>query len=85
MINNARRRILKYGLIGALALTGETGLTQNFAPVAENVSFGQVQALTYWEPDATIVYGNNGLQYGFLWVPDTNANAPLVILIHGGC
>ena len=85
MINNARRRILKYGLIGALALTGETGLTQNFAPVAENVSFDQVQALSYREPDATVVCGDNGQQYGLLWVSDTNANAPLVILIHGGC
>ena len=85
MINNACCRKLKYCLIGALALVGETGLTQNFAPVAENVSFDQVQALPYREPDATIFYGDNGLQYGLLWVPDKNANAPLVILIHGGC
>ena len=85
MINNARRQVLKYSLIGALALTGETGLTQNFAPVAENVSFDRGQALPYREPNTTVVYGDNGLQYGLLWVPDTNADAPLVIPIHGGC
>ena len=54
MINNARRRILKYSLIDALALTGETGLTQNFAPVADNVSFDQLQAPPYREPDTTV-------------------------------
>ena len=83
MINDACCRIFKYGLIGALALAGEIGLTQNFPPVAENVTFEQVQTLPYREPDATIFYGDNGLQYGLLWVPDKNA--PLVILIHGGC
>ena len=84
-MNNACCRIFKYGLIGALALASGTGLTQNFAPVAENVSFDQVQTLPYREPDAMVAYGDNGLQYGLLWVPDTNADAPLVILIHGGC
>ena len=85
MINNACCRILKYGLIGALALAGETRLAQNFAPAAENVSFDQVQALPYREPDASVVYGDNELHYGLLWVPDTNSDASLVILIHGGC
>ena len=85
MINNACCRIFKYALTGALALAGEIGLPQNFAPVAGNVSFAQVQTLPYREPDATVAYGDNGLQYGLLWVPDTNADAPLVILIHGGC
>lgn len=85
MINDACCRIFKYGLIGALALAGEIGLTQNFPPVAENVTFEQVQTLPYREPDATVTYGDKELQYGLLWVTDTNANAPLVILIHGGC
>ena len=85
MIKNTCCRRLKYGLIGALALAGETRLAQNYTPVAENVSFDQVQALPYREPDATVAYGDNGLQCGLLWVPDTNADAPLVILIHGGC
>lgn len=85
MINDTCYRIFQFGLICAVALAGGTGLTQSFAPVDENVTFDQVQTLPHREPDATVAYGDNPLQYGLLWVPSTNANAPLVILIHGGC
>ena len=85
MINDTCYRIFQFGLICAVALAGGTGLTQSFAPVAENVTFDQVQTLPHREPDATVAYGDNPLQYGLLWVPTTSAKAPLVILIHGGC
>ena len=85
MINEPCYRIFQFGLLCAVALAGGTGLTQNFAPVAENVTFDQVQTLPHREPDAMVAYGDNALQYGLLWVPNMNANAPLVILIHGGC
>lgn len=85
MINDTCYRIFQFGLICAVALAGGTGLTQSFAPVAKNVTFDQVQTLPHREPDATVAYGDNPLQYGLLWVPSTSAKAPLVILIHGGC
>lgn len=85
MIHDTCYRIFQFGLICAAALASRTGLTQSFAPVAENVTFDQVQTLPHREPDATVPYGDNPLQYGLLWVPNTNANTPLVILIHGGC
>ena len=85
MINNPRHWILRLCLVFAIALSGQAALTQSFAPVDDNVTFEQVLALPSQEPDATIAYGNNALQYGLLWAPKTNADAPLVILIHGGC
>lgn len=85
MIYDTCSRLFQFGLICAVALAGGTGMTQNFAPVAENVTFDQVQTLPHRKPDATVAYGDDALQYGLLWAPNTNANAPLVILIHGGC
>ena len=85
MINDTCYRIFRFGLICAAALASGTGLTQSFAPVAENVTFDRAQTLPHREPDAMVAYGDNALQYGLLWVPNMSANAPLVILIHGGC
>ena len=65
------------------ALASRPGLTQSFAPVAENVTFDQVQHCrtgnpTQRLPTATIRCSTASLAA-------TDANAPLVILIHGGC
>jgi acetyl esterase/lipase len=49
------------------------------------VSFEQVLALATREPQAEVSYGDDPLQYGLLWTPDSAEAAPLVILIHGGC
>ena len=58
---------------------------QEYPAVEENVSFEQVLALSTREPEAVITYGDDPLQYGLLWTPDSAEAAPLVILIHGGC
>jgi len=85
MIDNSSHWILKLYLCIAMAFTGQAVVAQSFLPVENNVTFDQVLALPSEEPDATIAYGDSASQYGLLWTPKTDSNAPLVILIHGGC
>ncbi|WP_339858515.1 alpha/beta hydrolase family protein [Pseudohongiella acticola] len=63
-----------------------------YEPVAANIAFSEVAALPVRQPDARIAYGSDVLQVGLLWLPavdtgdtGTDARAPVVILIHGGC
>ncbi|MEX1197658.1 MAG: prolyl oligopeptidase family serine peptidase [Pseudohongiellaceae bacterium] len=73
----------------ALLLSSACGEMQNerYASVDDRVSFADVQALTFRAPDLEIVYGNEPLQYGSLWLPEEPKpeGAPLVAMIHGGC
>lgn len=50
----------------------------------EQVSFGEVMAITTPGPDRIVTYGDHALQFGELWLPPTKANT-LILLIHGGC
>jgi acetyl esterase/lipase len=81
-----------HGLIaGCFLLTTGLGVfspdfsAEEYLAVEENVSFEQVLALATREPQAEVSYGDDPLQYGLLWTPDSAEAAPLVILIHGGC
>lgn len=81
-----------HGLIaGCFLLTSGLGVfspdfsAEEYLAVEENVSFEQVLALETREPQAEVSYGDDPLQYGLLWTPDSAEAAPLVILIHGGC
>jgi len=81
-----------HGLIaGCFLLTSGLGVfspdfsAEEYLEVEENVSFEQVLALATREPQAEVSYGDDPLQYGLLWTPDSAEAAPLVILIHGGC
>tara|TARA_B100001059_G_scaffold33494_1_gene26900 strand:- start:102 stop:968 length:867 start_codon:yes stop_codon:yes gene_type:complete len=81
-----------HGLIaGCFLLTSGLGVfspdfsAEEYLAVEENVSFEQVLALATREPQAEVSYGDDPLQYGLLWTPDSAEAAPLVILIHGGC
>lgn len=63
-----------------------------YPEVGPDVSFADVLALEFAEPDRKLVYADDEpqLQYGLLWLPadsETGAGsqAPLVIFIHGGC
>lgn len=63
-----------------------------YDPVDADVAFSAVESLSYREADARINYGSDPLQIGLLWLPaggtanaPANSNAPLVVLIHGGC
>lgn len=54
------------------------------------MSYGSVTALDFASADVKLVYGDvdPDLQYGLLWLPDHLGpleNAPLIVLIHGGC
>ena len=48
------------------------------------VSFSEIEALEYDEPNETIQYGKNEHQFAEYWHPATLEPA-LVVLIHGGC
>lgn len=37
------------------------------------------------DPDFTYHYGNDGNQFGDLYLPENNAQHPVIILVHGGC
>ena len=71
----------------AFMTSGKTGETT----VTSNVSYASVTELGFRNADNKMVYGdaNPDLQYGLLWLPgnrdDSSGNAPLVVLIHGGC
>ena len=42
-------------------------------------------ALPEIEPDAVFRYGDNAEQFGHLFLPEQTANAPALLLLHGGC
>ena len=49
------------------------------------VPFSDVLALPQEIPDAVSMYGEASRQFGELWVPGESEEAPVVVLIHGGC
>lgn len=58
------------------------------APVASktNVPYKEIADLAFAQPDAELSYGSDPLQFGKLWIPESNSDKPpLVIFIHGGC
>ncbi|MFT4712525.1 MAG: acetyl esterase/lipase [Candidatus Azotimanducaceae bacterium] len=55
-----------------------------FSQVNAQVSLGEIQTLTFDEPNEVIKYGAGELQFAEYWHPGS-ASPPLVILIHGGC
>lgn len=50
-----------------------------------NVSFADILAIPYRQPDLTRSYGENEFQFGQLWLPTTSPARASLILIHGGC
>ncbi len=59
-----------------------------YKPTESNVSYKQVETLVSEKPDKIVPYGEDALQFGELWLPRKDfsiGQAPLVILIHGGC
>lgn len=69
-------------------LTDGYAKDDNVEPLA-NVAYQSILSLPSVEPDATLSYGFDPLQYGKLWLPEVNEktgpSSPLVIFIHGGC
>ncbi len=55
------------------------------ASAAENVTFADVLAVPYNQPNATISYGADQFQFGQLWLPTTSPARASLVLIHGGC
>jgi len=58
--------------------------------VMDNVRYGDITRLDYFEADHKQVYGQDdpSLQYGLLWLPRepvAGAKTPLIVFIHGGC
>jgi acetyl esterase/lipase len=54
-------------------------------PAAMPVSFSAVAGLPSTPPNATLSYGTERSQFGHLWLPPDKTDAPLVVLVHGGC
>lgn len=52
-----------------------------------NVSYKSVLELPTDAPSEILSYGDDPLQYGELWLPDSKQDlaAPLIVFIHGGC
>ena len=52
-----------------------------------NVSYNSILKLPTGTPSEILSYDDDPLQYGELWLPDTEQNlaAPLIVFIHGGC
>lgn len=78
--------IIAYCLVLGLGACGDVQ-DGRYEVVGDGVSFEDVEALTFRAPDLEIVYGNDPLQYGSLWLPEETepGGAPLVAMIHGGC
>jgi len=85
---NATGRLL-IGL-ALLLLSGAVFSEPGDALMKSNVSYKSVTELGFTKANEKLVYGeeNPELQYGLLWLPKKPAadeNAPLIVLIHGGC
>lgn len=52
---------------------------------AEDVTFADVLAVPFNQPNETISYGPDQFQFGQLWLPATIPARASLVLIHGGC
>ncbi len=56
-----------------------------YEPVPSQVSFDSVTKLPVSHPNAKSAYGDDPLQFGWLWQPTKPNTKPLIVLVHGGC
>ena len=59
-----------------------------YVPTKSNVSYSEILELGASAPSHVLNYGEGELQFGELWLPDTEnpgQKAPLVVFVHGGC
>ena len=69
-----------------LLANAATAADSLYESVAANVSFAAINELPFRDSDYTLAYGENPLQFGKLWMPDSGRPAKaLLVLIHGGC
>ncbi len=59
--------------------------TIDYDSAPAQVSFSAVTQLAVDQPDEKITYGEDPLQFGWLWQTDLTNSKPLIILVHGGC
>jgi len=52
---------------------------------AQLLSPADLMAMEWPEPEATISYGTEPLQFGYLRLPDGDGPHPVALFIHGGC
>lgn len=71
--------------LSTLALVGAAVLDAHAESTPMPVSFSAVQALPVGEPEMTLRYGEAPSQFGQLWQPTAGQDAPLIVLVHGGC
>ena len=69
------------GLFGATVLLAIAVLPA----VAQNLSPADLMAMEWPEPEATISYGADPLQFGYLRLPEEDGPHPVAVFIHGGC
>jgi len=83
MMRNFRINIIVF----LIALYCNQALSAEFVypAVNPNVPNGGLQQLPYRTSDLTIPYGDDPLQFGELWLPESTVQRGLVILVHGGC
>ncbi len=82
--NRFSRPVLALLLISGCSIAAEI----DYPPVDSNVDYASVVALDFRPADVSIPYGNDALQYGLLWLPESVAQQSipaLITLIHGGC
>ena len=74
-------------IVFSIALYCNQALSAEFVypAVNPNVPNGGLQQLPYRASDLTIPYGDDPLQFGELWLPESTVQRGLVILVHGGC
>ncbi len=78
---------MKYLLLLSLTVSSLVCIAEiNYPDAKPNVPYSSVLKLEKNEPDKIIHYGQMPLQFGELWLPQTQKTpAPLIIFIHGGC
>ena len=79
-----RNTLLVMLLLAAIANQADAEVI-TYDSVPAQVSFSAVTQLTVTQPDTKITYGDEALQFGWLWQPETDSSKPLIVLIHGGC
>ena len=74
-------------LVVMFGINAKVSWAVDYLPVKANVAYSAVTALDYKLPDDTVSYGDSSLQTASLWFANNSSegDAPLVVLIHGGC
>jgi len=67
------------------AAIGDVAQAIQYSVVEPQVSFKAVTELAVTQPDLKLPYGDDPVQFGWLWKPDKPSHKSTIVIVHGGC